>query len=124
MAVLAQRLVRVVCSKCKQPFTPSDASLEAAGITSEMAAAGKFMKGKGCGHCSKSGYRGRIGIFELMMMTNKIRELAFAGSSTQEIRRAAISQGMTALYHDGIRKVLNGTTTIEEVFRVSKKVEN
>ena len=124
MAVLAQRLVRVVCSKCKQPFTPSDASLEAAGITPEMAAAGKFMKGKGCGHCSKSGYRGRLGIFELMMMTNKIRELAFAGASTQEIRRAAISQGMTALYHDGIRKVLNGTTTIEEVFRVSKKVEN
>jgi len=124
MAVLAQRLVRIVCSKCKQPFSPSEAALESAGITSEMAAAGKFMKGKGCGHCSKSGYRGRIGIFELMMMTNKIRELAFAGASTQEIRRAAVSQGMTPLYHDGIRKVLNGTTTIEEVFRVSKRVEN
>jgi type IV pilus assembly protein PilB len=121
MAVLAQRLVRIVCSKCKQPFVPSDASLEAAGITPEMASSGRFMKGKGCGHCSKSGYRGRIGIFELMMMTTKIRELAFAGASTQDIRRAALSQGMTALYNDGIRKVLNGTTTIEEVFRVSKR---
>ena len=123
MAVLAQRLVRVVCSKCKQPFTPTDASLEAAGITPEQVASARFMKGKGCGHCSKSGYRGRIGIFELMMMTNKIRELAFAGASTQEIRRAALSAGMTALYNDGIRKVLNGTTTIEEVFRVAKKSE-
>jgi type IV pilus assembly protein PilB len=81
------------------------------------------MRGKGCGNCSKSGYRGRIGIFEQMLITNKIRELAFAGASTQEIRRAALSQGMATLYSDGIRKVLNGTTTIEEVFRVSKKTE-
>jgi type IV pilus assembly protein PilB len=124
MAVLAQRLVRVVCSKCKQPFTPSEASLDAAGITPDMAATARFMKGKGCGHCSKSGYRGRIGIFELMMMTNKIRELAFAGAPTQEIRKAAISQGMTALYHDGIRKALTGITTLEEVFRVAKKTED
>ena len=121
MAVLAQRLVRIVCSKCKQPFTPTDAVLDAAGITPEMAAAGKFMKGKGCGHCSKSGYRGRIGIFELMMMTNKVRELAFAGAPTQEIRRVALSQGMASLYSDGIRKALSGITTIEEVFRVAKK---
>jgi type IV pilus assembly protein PilB len=124
MAVLAQRLVRVVCSKCKQPYTPSDAQLEAAGITPEMAATAKFMKGKGCGNCSKSGYRGRIGIFELMIMTNKVRELAFAGASSQEIRRVAISQGMVPLYNDGIRKAMAGTTTIEEVFRVAKKVED
>jgi type IV pilus assembly protein PilB len=123
MAVLAQRLVRVVCSKCKQPYTPPDSVLESAGITPEMAKGAKFMKGKGCGNCSKSGYRGRLGIFELMMMTNKLRELAFAGASTQEIRRVALSQGMTALYSDGIRKVLNGTTTVEEVFRVAKKSE-
>lgn len=124
IAVLAQRLVRVICSKCRQPHTPSEAMLQAAGITPEMAASAKFMKGKGCGNCSKSGFRGRLGIFELMMMTNKIRDLAFAGASTQEIRRAAISQGMKTLYDDGIRKVLNGTTTIEEVMRVSKRVEN
>ncbi len=124
MAVLAQRLVRVVCSKCKQPHTPSDAQLEAAGITPEMAATAKFMKGKGCGHCSKSGYRGRLGIFELMMMSNKVRELAFSGASTQDLRRVAISQGMVPLYNDGIRKVLLGTTTIEEIFRVAKRVED
>ena len=123
MAVLAQRLVRVVCTKCKQPHTPSDATLETAGITPEMAASAKFMKGKGCGHCSKSGYRGRQGIFELMMMTNKVRELAFAGAPTQELRRVAISQGMAPLYSDGIRKAMAGTTTIEEIFRVAKKQE-
>ncbi len=123
IAVLAQRLVRVVCSKCKQPHTPTDAQLEAAGITPEMAANARFMKGKGCGNCSKSGYRGRLGIFELMLMSNKIREQAFAGVSTQELRRAALSQGMTTLYQDGIRKVLNGTTTIEEIFRVAKRAD-
>ena len=99
-------------------------SIEAAGITPEMAANARFMKGKGCGNCGKSGYRGRLGIFELMLMTNKIRELTFEGASTQDIRKAALSQGMNTLYTDGIRKVLNGTTTIEEVFRVSKKTES
>jgi type IV pilus assembly protein PilB len=59
-----------------------------------------------------------------MMMTNKLREQAFAGAPTQEIRRTALSQGMTALYNDGIRKVLNGTTTIEEVFRVAKRADS
>jgi type IV pilus assembly protein PilB len=123
IAILAQRLVRVVCPKCKSPYTPSEATLEAAGITPEMAANASFMKGKGCSHCSKTGYRGRLGVYELMMMTPRIRELSFQGASTQEIRRAAVSQGMNTLYQDGIRKVLKGITTIEEVYRVAKKVE-
>ena len=121
IAVLAQRLVRVVCSKCKQPHTPSDSQLEAAGISKALAAKGNFMKGKGCGHCTKSGYRGRMGIYELMMMNSKVRELSFAGASTQDIRKAAVAQGMRSLYQDGILKVLKGQTTIEEVFRVSKR---
>ena len=82
------------------------------------------MKGRGCSHCQKSGYRGRLGIFELMLMTAKVRELAFEGASTQNIRKAAISQGMTTLYEDGIHKALRGVTTLEEVFRVAKKVEH
>jgi len=121
IAVLAQRLVRVVCSKCKQPHTPSDSQLEAAGISKALAAKGNFMKGKGCVHCTKSGYRGRMGIYELMMMNSKVRELSFAGASTQDIRKAAVAQGMRSLYQDGILKVLKGQTTIEEVFRVSKR---
>ena len=124
IAVLAQRLIRVICSKCKQPHMPPESSLEAAGITPEMAARANFMKGKGCGNCQRSGYRGRLGIFELMMMTSKIRELAFEGASTQNIRKAAIAQGMTTLYTDGINKVMRGVTTLEEVFRVAKKTEH
>jgi type IV pilus assembly protein PilB len=121
IGVMAQRLVRVVCSKCKQPFTPTEAQMEVAGITPEMAASATFMKGVGCSHCNKSGYRGRIGIYELMQMTSKVRELAFAGATTVEIRKAAVKGGMTTLYDDGIYKVLQGITTLDEVFRVSKR---
>jgi type IV pilus assembly protein PilB len=124
VAVLAQRLVRVICPKCKQPHRPSEAALEAAGITAEMAATATFMKGKGCSNCNKSGYRGRLGIFELMLMTSKIRELAYQGGSTQELRRVAIGQGMNTLYQDGINKVLRGITTLEEVMRVAKRTDS
>jgi len=121
IGVLAQRLVRVICTKCKQPFSPTEAQLDAAGITPEMAASATFMKGVGCSHCGKSGYRGRIGIYELMAMTSKVRELAFSGATTVEIRRAAVKNGMTTLYEDGLFKVCQGITTLEEVFRVSKR---
>lgn len=123
IAILAQRLVRVVCTKCKQPYSPLKEALEEAGITAEEAANAEFVKGKGCGHCQKSGYRGRIGIFELMGMSAKIRELTFNGAPTQDIRKAALEDGMATLYLDGIDKVLNGVTTLEEVFRVAKKTE-
>jgi type IV pilus assembly protein PilB len=124
IAVLAQRLVRVVCPKCKQPFQPSEAALEAAGITPEMAAKATFMKGRGCNHCGGGGYRGRLGIFEMMTMSSKIRELAFSGAATQVIRRAAVNLGMTTLYNDGIQKVCKGITTLEELLRSAKQVEN
>jgi type IV pilus assembly protein PilB len=123
IAVLAQRLVRVNCPKCKQPFQPLDTQIEAAGITPEQLQGATFMKGRGCAHCTKSGYKGRLGIFELMVMNNKIRELAFQGAATQEIRRAATSTGMKVMFEDGINKALRGITTLDEVFRVSKKAE-
>jgi type IV pilus assembly protein PilB len=82
-----------------------------------------FMKGRGCSNCQKSGYKGRLGIFELMVMSNKIRELAFQGAATQDIRRAAVSQGMRTMFEDGVQKVLRGVTTFDEVFRVSKRAE-
>jgi type IV pilus assembly protein PilB len=124
IAVLAQRLVRVVCAKCKQPYTPPDSAIEAAGVSPEAARKATFMKGRGCAHCQKSGYRGRLGIFELMLMSSKVRELAFEGASTQNIRKAAIERGMVTLYDDGIQKALRGITTLEEVVRVAKKIEN
>ena len=120
IAVLAQRLVRVTCTKCKQPYMPSEAQLQSAGITPEMASKATFMRGKGCGNCGRGGYRGRQGIFELMMLTSKIRELTFKGAPTQELRKVAISQGMKTLYEDGIDKAMKGVTTLDEVFRVAK----
>jgi type IV pilus assembly protein PilB len=81
------------------------------------------MKGRGCVNCQKSGYKGRLGIFELMVMNNKIRELAFQGAATTDIRRAAVATGMTVMFEDGIEKSLRGITTLDEVFRVSKKAE-
>jgi type IV pilus assembly protein PilB len=88
-----------------------------------MADGATFAKGRGCGHCSKKGYRGRIGIYELMLVTSKIRQKIFENASTQEIRKAAIAQGMNTLYNDGIDKVLRGVTTLEEVYRVAKRTE-
>lgn len=123
LAVLAQRLVRVVCTKCKSPFKPSKTLLDSAGITPEMAKNATFTKGKGCGHCQKSGYRGRLGIYELMIMTPKLRELAFDSAATQDIRKMAIQEGLDTLYTDGISKVLSGITTLDEIFRVSKRTE-
>ncbi|HEY3391850.1 MAG TPA: GspE/PulE family protein [Lacipirellulaceae bacterium] len=124
IGIMAQRLVRVVCAKCKQPYAPRESELQAAGITPEQAASGTFMKGRGCNHCGNSGFRGRLGIFELLVMTSRIRELAFQGASNQDIRKEARKGGMSTLYDDGILKVLNGITTLEEVFRVAKREEH
>jgi len=123
MAVLAQRLVRVICLKCKEPYTPTPAELEGAGISRERAAKGSFMMGRGCANCGGSGYRGRIGLYELMLMSPKIRELVFRNTAAQEIREVAVAEGMSVLYEDGIDKVLKGITTITEVYRVAKKIE-
>ena len=115
IAIMAQRLVRVNCMKCKEPHTPLAAELRAAGVTSEQAAKAQFMKGRGCNHCRQTGYRGRLGIFEMMRMSSVIRELTFAQAPTQEIRRKARSTNMKTLLDDGILKALKGVTTLEEV---------
>ncbi len=123
VAIMAQRLVRVVCQKCKEEYRPSDAVLENAGITPEMAAKATFMRGKGCTSCGHSGFRGRRAIFELMLMSAAVRELTFNEAPSSEIRRAAVGEGMATLYVDGLRKACQGLTTIEEVARVAKIAE-
>ncbi len=124
VAIMAQRLIRVVCQKCKQPYTPSETLLETAGITPEMAADATFLRGRGCGNCQGSGFRGRLAIFELMIMSSKIRELTFNEVPTTQLRRAAVDEGMKTLYWDGIDKVLRGVTTLEEVCRVAKRSDD
>lgn len=124
IAILAQRLVRTICIKCKQPFSPPESLIQQAGLTQEQVDKSKFMKGKGCGNCNKTGYRGRVGIYELMMMTSRIREQTFQGASSQQLRKSAVSQGMHTLFEDGLLKAMQGVTTLDEVFRSAKRTED
>ena len=123
IAVMAQRLVRVICSRCKQSYQPSEAVLEDVGISLEDAKNANFARGKGCGYCQRKGFRGRQGIFEMMIVTAKIRELIFNNQSSVDIRKVAVKEGMQTLYLDGLEKAMSGVTTLEEVTRVAKRSE-
>ena len=115
IAVMAQRLVRRICPKCKEPYIPTPADIKASGLTPEQVGTGKFMHGKGCTNCNKTGYRGRQGIYEMLRLDGRLREMAFKGASAQEMRRHAKSKGMRNLLDDGMLKVCKGMTTFEEV---------
>jgi type IV pilus assembly protein PilB len=115
MAILAQRLVRVVCAKCKEPDTPPAHEIKQSGLTPQQLKAATFMRGRGCGNCNHSGYRGRLGIFELLRMTSAMREMTFKREPTQSVRRQARLMGMRTLLEDGLSKALRGITTLEEV---------
>jgi type IV pilus assembly protein PilB len=116
IAIMGQRLVRINCPKCKEPYRPEATEIRASGITQEQIEKANFMKGRGCNNCRQTGYRGRQGIFEMLRMTSVIRELTFAQAPTQEIRRKARAQaGMRSLLEDGLLKIVKGTTTFDEV---------
>jgi type IV pilus assembly protein PilB len=115
IAIMAQRLVRVVCPKCKEPDEPSAHEIKMAGLTPDRLAGATFMRGRGCSHCNHTGYRGRLGIFELMKMNATIREMTFKREPTQSIRRQARLLGMRTLLEDGIIKALKGISTLDEV---------
>jgi len=118
IAIMAQRLVRVNCTKCKDQYRPTEAELEAAQLTKEQIAKATFLRGKGCNHCHQSGYRGRLGIFEMLRMNSAMREMTFNREPTQAIRRKARQTGMRTLLEDGIAKAVKGTTTMEEVLSI------
>jgi type IV pilus assembly protein PilB len=115
IAIMAQRLVRIICPKCKEPDKPPLAELQSAGISQERAASATFMRGRGCSHCYHTGYRGRMGIFELLKLNSAIREMTFNREPTQAIRRQSRLLGMRTLLEDGVNKALRGQTTLEEV---------
>lgn len=120
LAVLAQRLVRKVCPKCKVRHEPPEHILRGIGLRPEIARKANFVRGKGCSNCNKKGYRGRMGIYELMIMSNQVREMSFKGESTMAIRKVARKQGMRTLFEDGVIKAIKGVTTLEEVLRVTQ----
>ena len=114
-AVLAQRLIRKICPDCKQPYTPTEAELRALNLLSANLAEARFSKGHGCDRCRGTGYRGRAGIFEIFVVDDEIRHLINEGVPVSKIRQRARDLGMRVLREDGIRKVVSGMTTPEEV---------
>ncbi|MDB5342520.1 MAG: type secretion system protein [Schlesneria sp.] len=120
MAILAQRLVRVPCSKCKEEYDPDSSETQHFEISAEQMANAKFMRGKGCNHCQHTGYRGRIATFELMSMNSALREMTFKSEPAQAIRRQARLFGMKTLVEDALTKALAGKTTLMEVYKLDK----
>jgi len=114
-ASLAQRLVRTICPACKERYTPDEQELSQLGLTPVQAKNKSFYRGKGCPGCKNSGYKGRIGIFELFILDDKLRSLILERKSAQALREAATRAGMYSLREDGLNKIYEGVTTIEEV---------
>ena len=120
-AILAQRLVRTLCKHCKTPFTPDFAELKMVGLKPENIV-GKTLYGPaGCKECNNVGFRGRQGVYELLEMNAPIRELTFQQASALKIRVEARQNGTTTLLEDGVRKVLEGKTTIPEVLTIAHR---
>jgi len=117
--ILAQRLVRKLCDHCKEPYTPDDAELKSLGL-GKVKKKLTFHKPVGCKKCRSSGYSGREAVFEILEMNEELRELVLKNASSDTIKRVAIKNGMTTLRHDGLRKVVNGITSVEEVLRVTR----
>jgi type IV pilus assembly protein PilB len=118
--VLAQRLLRMVCVKCKEPYRPPLDAVKRLGVTEDLLNRPDltFYRGRGCEYCKGSGYKGRTGVYELMPVTDKIRELILARASSYAIREAAVEAGMHTLKDDAMEKILLGITTLEESLRV------
>ncbi len=122
-AIMAQRLVRRICDRCKRPVKADPATLKVLELDPAEYADIPFYEGKGCPNCGGSGYRGRQGIFELMEMNTALREMAFSQSPVEQIRKQAIMSGMASLKVDAIRKAKLGITTLEEAMRVTVRGE-
>lgn len=118
-ALMAQRLVRKVCRKCAAPWTPPESELRSLNIDPARAEGATFLKGKGCGECSKTGYRGRMGIFEVFVIDDEARKLIYERVPGSVLRARAREMGMRTLREDGARKVLAGATTPDEVIRAT-----
>jgi len=121
IGVIAQRLVRKVCSNCKRQYEPAPHELRELGLGDEQTAGGHtFFIGSGCDKCFQTGYRGRTGVYELMLINPEIQDLIYKRESAGAIKRASLNAGLQSLRMDGARKVLDGITTISEVLRVTQ----
>jgi general secretion pathway protein E len=119
VAVLAQRLVRVLCHGCREPYEPSDEEFRELGVRRPSQPVKAYHAGS-CGRCGQTGYRGRVGIFELLLIDDEIRPLVTQNVDSKTIRRKAVERGMHTLRVDGARKVLGGVTSVAEVLRATE----
>ena len=118
--VLAQRLARRLCEHCRELYTPSEEEVAAARLPEELIGNNvELYRRTGCGRCRQTGYRGRIGVFQLLTMNEELSTLSARKATREELERAAMSEGMTTLWADGIDKVLGGLTSLEELARVT-----
>jgi hypothetical protein len=122
IGVIAQRLMRRLCMHCRRPYTPDPETLRAMSITETEAGQITFYRAVGCDQCNHTGYRGRVGIYEIMHVSDKLRRLISQRGSEAQIREAAITAGMLSLGEDGLLKVKAGMTTPEELLRVVTEV--
>lgn len=116
--VVAQRLARRLCTECKEPYTPEEVALERIGFPFEPGNPPKLYRARGCKKCNGIGYKGRMGVHEVMSMSENLERLTVENASADEIKRQAIAEGMLTLRDDGFAKVLQGLTSIEEILRV------
>ena len=121
LAVIAQRLVRVLCKDCKEAYTPDKLALRTIGITDEQAQKAVIYRAVGCEHCFHTGYKGRTGIFEMMILDSSLKGIILKTYDSNQIKNEAVNRNMITLRQDGVRKVLSGISTIEEVLRVTQK---
>ena len=119
LGILAQRLMRTICKDCKEEYEPSAEALKVFGT--DLPVGMKFFKGRGCAKCMATGYRGRLGVFELMIPDEKIRDLTMKKGTRSDIKKHAQWLGMKTLREEGVRKIQEGLTTVEEVLRVSRE---
>jgi general secretion pathway protein E len=120
IAIIAQRLVRKVCPDCRQAAEPSSHELRELGLGEDAGKEGNFFVGPGCERCFQTGYRGRTGIYEMMLIDEQIQNLIYKREPAGTIKRVALDAGLQTLRMDGARKVLAGITTISEVLRVTQ----
>ena len=118
--VLAQRLVRTLCSRCKQPDTLPTAAIEGSGLKRFLREGSPIYRAVGCEHCRGTGYKGRTGIHELMVIDEPLRRAIIEGQDANALHAMAAKSGMLSLYDDGLRKVASGVTTLDEVLRVTQ----
>jgi type IV pilus assembly protein PilB len=115
--IAAQRLVRRICTFCKEPFDIPPAALVGAGFSEHESRTLKLFRGHGCDRCSNTGYKGRVGLYEVLEVDDEMREMILSGASSFELRQKAIQNGMLTLRMSGLQKIRDGVTTLDEVVR-------